>query len=96
MVLSQKVLKGFRVTEKASTLAANVNQYTFRVATDANRTQVAEAVEKTFKVDVVRVNIINTCAKYKRARVRGARPGIGGAFKKAIVTLKEGQKIEMV
>ena len=61
--------------------------------TVAGRT-VREAVEQTFKVTVTRVNVQNIRGKNKRSR--GGQPGRGSDYKKAIVTLKEGDKIELV
>ena len=68
------------------------NRYTFRVHKDAHKTQVRQAVEELFEVKVVGVNIIKMPPKPKRRGVtKGARPG----WKKAIVELKPGDKIEI-
>lgn len=93
MKLANEVLKSVRLTEKASGLSANLNKYTFEVATGAGKASVANAVAKTFSVKVSAVNIINVKPQPKRA-MRGA-PGYTSPFKKAIVTLKEGEKIEL-
>jgi len=83
------------VTEKSSYQSGKLNQYSFVVANKASKTMVKDAVETLFDVDVVRVNIINAPAKRgRRARSRRLlvrRP----AFKKAIVTLAEGQTLEI-
>lgn len=92
----EKILKGCRVTEKAANLQANSNQYTFEVADDARAIEIAQAVEQFFKVKVKRVNIINVKGKVKVSRVRRAAVGVKGAMKKAIVTLAEGQSIQLV
>ncbi len=96
MIIADTILKEYRVTEKAATLAANLNQYTFEVAPGANRTEVGRAVEKVFDVEVIKVNILNKKPKVKTDRSRRGRPGTKGGHKKAIVTLKEGDKIELV
>jgi len=68
------------------------NRYTFRVHSDAHKTQVRQAVEELFDVKVVSVNIVKMPAKPKRRGVHsGTRPG----WKKAIVELKPGDTIEI-
>ena len=57
MIIADKILLEYRVTEKAANLSANFNQYTFEVAPNANRIEVARAVAKVFDVEVVKVNI---------------------------------------
>jgi large subunit ribosomal protein L23 len=96
MINADKILREYRVTEKAASLAANLNQYTFEVAPGANRIEVARAVAKVFNVEVTKVNILNKKPKTKTDRSRRGRPGTKGGHKKAIVTLKEGDKIELV
>lgn len=94
MVSPEKILKTLRLTEKSNRTSSELNQYTFEVYRDANKHQVREAVEQHFKVGVTRVNIINVKGKPTTSR-RGV-PGYKSDFKKAIVTLKEGDKIEML
>jgi len=96
MIIADKILLEYRVTEKAANLAANLNQYTFEVAPSANRKEVARAVAKVFNVEVTNVNILKKKPKLKVDRARRGRPGTKGGHKKAIVTLKEGDKIELV
>ena len=96
MLIADKILLEYRVTEKAANLSANFNQYTFEVASDANRLEVARAVAKVFDVEVVKVNILNKKPKLKVDRSRRGKAGTKGGHKKAIVTLKEGDKIELV
>ena len=91
---ADKVLKLVRLTEKASKLSSELGQYTFEVFRYANKHAIAEAVEKTFKVTVRRVNVMTIRGKNKKSRQ--GRPSIGSDFKKAIVTLKAGDKIELV
>jgi large subunit ribosomal protein L23 len=68
------------------------NRYTFRVHKDAHKTQIRQAVEELFDVTVVGVNVVKVPPKPKRRGLyRGTRPG----WKKAIVELKAGDKIEI-
>lgn len=92
----EKIIKEYRITEKATDLQAHKNQYTFEVYPQATRTQVKNAVEKLFSVDVASVNILNV--KGKRVRSRSVRGQFGRKpnIKKAVVTLKEGSAIELV
>ncbi len=94
MVQADKIIKGFRVTEKAVNLQV-ANQYTFTVADDANAEAIADAVEQLFKVKVVRVNVINAKGKVKVSRMSRNNPGVKGKMKKAIVTLKAGDTIQI-
>ena len=96
MISPDSILLEQRITEKAATLAANLNQYTFEVAPSANRKEVARAVEKVFNVTVTNVNILNKKPKVKADRSRRGKVGTKGGHKKAIVSLKEGDKIELV
>ena len=91
---ASNVLKLVRLTEKANQLSSTLGQYTFEVFPSATKHTVAAAVEQTFKVTVRRVNIQNYRGKNKRGR--NGRPGMTSDFKKAIVTLKAGDKIELV
>jgi large subunit ribosomal protein L23 len=79
------------ITEKA-TMLSEQNKVVFRVAGDATKPQIAEAVENLFKVSVVKVNTINVKGKTKRFR---GRVGRRSDVKKAIVTLAEGQSIDI-
>lgn len=77
------------ITENSMAMVAD-KKYTFKVAKSATKPQIAEAVEKIFKVDVACVNTINCKSKPKRL---GARPeGRTAEWKKAIVTLKPDSK----
>ena len=87
-----KVLVQPRVSEKASRLS-NQGKYVFLVSRSANKVSVKAAVEKAYKVKVTQVNITNTEGK---KRTYGRVSGKMSDFKKAIVTLKEGDKIEGV
>ena len=89
------VLRRPLVTEKSSYQSGSLNQYSFVVADSATRTQVKDAIETLYDVTVLRVNIINTSAKRGR-RIRSRQLLIRKAgYKKAIVTLAEGQTLEM-
>lgn len=88
-----EILRRPLVTEKTSSQSGKLNQYYFVVADNATRVQVKDAIETLYDVKVVRVNIINTAAKRGR-RLRSRRLLIRkGAFKKAIITLAEGQTL---
>ncbi|MBC7248780.1 MAG: 50S ribosomal protein L23 [Anaerolineae bacterium] len=88
-----EIIKRPILTEKSSFQADYLDQYTFEVDRRANKHQVKKAVEEIFDVDVVSVNIVNVPAKMGRyGRRRVVRVP---AWKKAIVTLAPGQKIEI-
>lgn len=89
-----KVLKTVILTEKSNKLSAELGQYTFEVYSSATKPAIAAAVEQAFKVSVTRVNVQNYRGKNKRSRV--GRPSTTSDYKKAIVTLKKGDKIELV
>ncbi len=76
------------ITEKSMSGIAD-KKYTFKVAKDANKLEIADAVEKLFKVDVAKVNTINMRGK---ARRMGRYEGYTASWKKAIVTLKPNSK----
>lgn len=84
------VILGPVISEKSYQLI-EYNKYTFKVDPRAHKTTIAQAVEEIFEVNVVGVNVIKTRSKPKR---RGAVRGRTSAGKKAVVQLKEGQKIE--
>jgi len=87
-----EILRRPLVTEKSS-YQSNMNQYSFIVADSATRTQVKDAIETIYDVSVMRVNVINVPAKRGR-RLRSRRMSIRKpAFKKAIVTLADGQTL---
>ena len=79
------------ITEKA-TLLSEQGKVVFRVAPDATKDEIAAAVEELFKVKVTKVNTMNTKGKTKRFR---GRLGKRNDVKKAIVTLQEGQSIDI-
>ena len=79
------------ITEKSAIQREN-NAYTFKVAKDANKIQIKKAIEEAFGVKVVKVNTLNTKSKSKRV---GRYTGKTKAYKKAYVTLKDGDSIEL-
>ncbi|HWF01366.1 MAG TPA: 50S ribosomal protein L23 [Caulobacteraceae bacterium] len=79
------------ITEKATQLSEQ-NKVVFKVALDATKEEIASAVEELFKVRVVKVNTLIQKGKTKRFR---GRPGRRADIKKAIVTLQEGQSIDI-
>ena len=86
------VLRRPLVTEKSTVLQNLRNQYSFEVADSANKIEVKKAVEALFSVKVVKVNMVRMPAK--RRRVFG-RPGHTPAWRKAVVTLKDGDSIDI-
>jgi large subunit ribosomal protein L23 len=86
------IIKKPWVTEKATGLGA-LRQYVFSVSSAATKPEIKKAITELYKVDVVAVNVVNLPAKAKRFRgvVRSSSDG----HRKAIVTLKEGQKIDL-
>jgi large subunit ribosomal protein L23 len=89
---SYRILKSLHVTEKATALTGK-NQYIFRVFSDANKNEIKKSVEDLYGVDVASVRIINVPRRKRRlGRIKGFRKG----YKKAVVKIKEGQKIEVL
>jgi len=86
-----EVIKTVRLTEKGTRQGEKYNQYTVVADRRANKTQIRQAVQELFKVKVTRVNTLNVHGKARRKRTTQA--GETPAWKKAIVTLKEGDKI---
>ena len=86
------VLESVHVTEKATDLTKG-NQYVFKVFPDSSKQEIKKAVEEVYGVDVLQVRTIRVSRKQRRlGRTVGWRKG----YKKAIITLKEGQKIEIL
>jgi len=82
------------LTEKATLLSEKHNQYVFRVSPKANKLEIKRAIEQLFKKTVLDVNTSNFAGKKKRERT--ANFGRRADWKKAIVTLKEGEKLDLV
>lgn len=86
------MLRAPQISEKATELT-KYNQYIFKVGPSANKTEIKKVIKKLYGVDVLGVKIINVPRKQRRfGRTFGWRPG----YKKAIVKVKEGQKIEVL
>ena len=90
---SFEIIKTVRITEKGTRQSEQHNQYTVIADKRANKVQIRNAVEELFKVKVVRVNTMNVGGKTRR-QFTAAR-GATSDWKKAIVTLKEGEKINL-
>ena len=86
-----EVLRRPLITEK-STVLQEQNKYGFEVTGQANKSQIKQAVEKSFKVNVTAVNVMMVRGKTRRV---GRRQVQTQSWKKAIVTLKPGDKIEL-
>lgn len=86
------ILQSPQITEKATNLAEK-NQYVFKIWPKANKPEVKKAIEDQYDVDVVSVRVVKVHPKRRRlGRISGWRKG----YKKAIVRIKEGQKIEVM
>jgi large subunit ribosomal protein L23 len=88
-----EIIETASLTEKSTLLGEKQNKYVFRVSPLANKAQIRDAVQRLFQKKVVSVNTCNYAGKQKR--VRGPL-GRRAHWKKAIVTLAEGEKIELV
>lgn len=83
------------VTEKFTKLGETLNKYAFIVNRKANKLEIKKAVEEMYDVEIVEVNTMQYAGKNKsRATKTGMIKGKTKSFKKAIVTLKEGEKID--
>ena len=80
------------IITEAATASIENNKYIFKISERANKVQVKAAIEKIYKV---KVDKVNTVSLPKKARSRGRIPGWKSAYRKAIVTLKEGNKIDV-
>jgi large subunit ribosomal protein L23 len=90
---STYLIQNIRLTEKAGLLGEKHNQYVFRVDPRANKLQIKKAIEELFGKKVLRVNTSQYAGKKKRER--RADFGRRAHWKKAIVTLAEGEKIDL-
>ena len=79
------------ITEKATSLSEN-NKVVFKVRDDASKKTIKKNIEKIFKVNVTKINIINK--QNRKKMTRGRKVKVSG-FKKAIITLKKGQTIDL-
>ena len=84
------------ITEKMTNLTADSGKYGFLVNPDSNKIEIAKAIQKKFNVHVVNVRTINHPGKMKTQFRKGGRfTGRSSKFKKAIITLKKGERIEI-
>ena len=91
MIGPENIIQGPVITEKGSLLAESANQVLFRVSPDANKIQIKKAVESLFKVKVLKVRVNRYLGKIRRV---GRNVGRLPHWKKAYVTLREGDKID--
>ena len=91
MVHPQDIIIKPIITEKSTAMGED-SKYVFKVKRDANKVEIAKAVEALFKVTVVSVNTITVPGKLKR---QGRSQGLTPQWKKAIVTLKDGDRIPL-
>ena len=90
---AHNIIQSINLTEKANVLGEKLNQYVFRVEPRANKLQIKEAIQKLFGKTVIAVRTQNYAGKKRRER----RPDAGRTahWKKAIVTLKAGERIDL-
>lgn len=88
---AQKIVRRPMITEKSTRQKEEGRQYVFEVDRDANKIEIQAAIERLFKVTVLQVRTSNVLGKMKRL---GRRYGKRADWKKAIVTLKEGDRID--
>jgi len=93
MAHKRMIIKSPLMTEKVVNQKDEQNKYAFIVDRDANKMEIRRAVEEQFSVVVTTVNTMNYRGKLKR---QGKFTGFRAAWKKAVVTLREGDKIEIV
>ena len=92
MASNKFLIKNPLITEKGTRMS-QWGQYVFLVDKKANKPEIKKIIEKEYKVNIVAVNIINTKDKPRRlGRTLGVKPG----YKKAIVSLKKGQKLDIL
>jgi large subunit ribosomal protein L23 len=87
----QKIIRRPLITEKSTRQKEENHQYVFEVERDANKIEIQAAVERLFKVKVLQIRTCNVLGKVKRL---GRKYGKRSDWKKAIVTLKEGDRID--
>lgn len=87
-----QVLKSPHISEKAAVVADAANQHVFKVASDARKEEIKQAVEQLFNVKVAAVRTMNVKGKFKR---QGARTGKRSDWKKAYVSLEPGHEIDL-
>lgn len=88
----KEIIKAPIITEKSANISADGKKVVLKVAKNANKVQIRQAVESAFGVKVTNVNTVNVRAKKKRV---GRYEGKTSAYKKAIVTLAEGSNLDL-
>ena len=88
----KEIIKAPIITEKSASISADGTKVVLKVAKDANKIQIRQAVESAFGVKVTNVNTVSVRAKKKRV---GRYEGTTKAYKKAIITLAEGSKVDL-
>ena len=86
-----EIIKGPIITEKSNDLLEKENKYTFKVALEANKVEIKQAIEAIYNVKVVDIATVRVLPKRRRV---GKYEGYRSAYKKAIVKLDENQKID--
>ncbi len=86
-----EIIKAPIITEQSTQLIESQNRYTFKVEKTANKVEIKKAIEAIFNVNVISVNTVNVLPKFKRM---GKYEGYKPAYKKAVVKIAEGQKID--
>ena len=97
----QEIILNPILTEKSSMIMEGLNKYVFKVNVKANKIQIKDEIEKRFKIKVLNVRTMNFKGKSKNTTIRSGghvlrSSGKRESWKKAIVTLKEGDKINLV
>lgn len=97
-VQAHKIVKHPIITEESQIQTSKGNQYTFAVAPGANKREIRDAIESIFPdVKVTRVNTMNYQGKMRRQfTARGRHSGRKASWKKAVVTLREGDSIDLI
>ena len=91
MVKFYEIIKSPIITEQSTQLIESQNRYTFKVDKKANKVEIKKAIEAIFSVKVLSVNTVNVLPKFKRM---GKYEGYKPAYKKAVVKIAEGEKID--
>ena len=90
-----EILKKPLLTEKVAQLTEKLNRYTFKVDHRANKLQIKQAIEKMYGVNITAVNTMKYVGKLKSRNTKGGVvTGRAAAYKKAIITLKDGETID--
>ena len=90
----EDIVKQLQITEKGTDLIDGANKYLVKVDPSSNKIEIKKAVEELFKVTVIKVNTMNY--KGKKKRMRTVKYGKRSDWKRAVVTLKEGDTIDLI